>query len=385
MKPKVLLFIDWFLPGHKAGGPVTSNANMVDHLRKDVDFFIITRDTDYCEAIPYSSVKSNQWVVFKEGVSVFYFSKDYLSIANLKKIATESGCNHWYINGIYSLYFSILPLILSRHFDGIQTTVSARGMLSPHALAVKPFKKKMLLWFFKLIGLYRNVCFHATNYAEGVQIEKQVGVSKGILIAPNLSKPLSFNKPKSFVKNRGALRLVSLARISPEKNTLGGLELLTNCPNYTIQFDLYGQLYDEEYMKKCEEVIKKLPGNIEANFHGSISPEEIASVLQHSHFLLMPTQGENFGHSILESLLGGCPVIISDQTPWRGLEEKGIGWDIPLSEPEKFIKAIETAAAMDQETYNQMSQAAFEFAKAFTNNPEVLEANRKLFGIESGE
>jgi glycosyltransferase involved in cell wall biosynthesis len=136
-----------------------------------------------------------------------------------------------------------------------------------------------------------------------------------------------------------------------------------------------------DYKNECDALVKNLPKNISVAFHGSISPDLIPSVLQKAHFLFLPTRGENFGHAILESLLAGCPVIISDQTPWLDLPEKGIGWDIPLDQPDQFVKAIETAAAMDQEDYDRMSNAAFKFAKDFTNNPQVLEANRKLFGI----
>lgn len=380
-KKKVLLFIDWFIPGHKAGGPVTSNINLVEHLRNEIDFFILTRDTDYCEEVPYDSILSNKWVFYKEGVSIFYFSKDFLTITNLKKIAFDAQCDHWYINGIYSLYFSILPLFLSRLNNGIQTTVSARGMLSPHALAVKPLKKNILLGVFKTTGFYRNVGFHATNSTEAIEIARQVGKNKGILVAPNLSKSVISEKVKKENKVSGVLKLISLARISPEKNTLGALEILSRCFNHSIQIDFYGQTYDMEYKKECEAMVRSLLENIRVIFHGSISPDLIPSVLQKTHFLFLPTRGENFGHAILESLLAGCPVIISDQTPWRDLQEKGIGWDIPLDQPGQFIKAIETAAAMDQDSYIRMSQTAFEYAEAFTGNPEVLEANRKLFGI----
>ncbi|MDI1323225.1 MAG: glycosyltransferase family 4 protein [Algoriphagus sp.] len=380
-KKKVLLFIDWFLPGNKAGGPVTSNVNMVEQLRSESDFFILTRNTDYCEEKAYESIPPNQWTQFKEGVSIFYFSNEFLTISNLRKVALEVKCDHWYINGIYSKYFSILPLFLSRFNKDMRTTVSARGMLSPHALAVKPLKKKILLGVFKTMGFYRNVGFHATNETEAVEIARQVGRNKGIQVAPNLSKSVVSEKPKETNKITGVLKLISLARISPEKNTLGALEILSGCLNHSIQIDFYGQPYDLNYQNECEEIVRSLPKNIRVIFHGSISPDLIPVVLQKTHFLFLPTRGENFGHSILESLLSGCPAIISDQTPWKDLEEKGIGWDIPLSEPEKFIQAIETAAAMDQETYNKMSQAAFEFARDFTSNPEVLEANRRLFGI----
>ena len=49
-RPKVLVFIDWYLPGYKAGGPVRSLANLVDHLRGRVDFHIVTRNTEYTES-----------------------------------------------------------------------------------------------------------------------------------------------------------------------------------------------------------------------------------------------------------------------------------------------------------------------------------------------
>lgn len=382
-KKKVLLFIDWFLPGNKAGGPVTSNVNTIDQLHDKIDFYILTRDTDYCEDIPYSSVPSNQWTEYRDGVSVFYFSKEYLTVSNLKKVAFEADCAHWYINGIYSEYFSILPLILARFANGVQTTVAVRGMLSPHALAEKPLKKKFMLALWRAFGLYRHVEFHATNTAEAEDIARQVGGNKGILIAPNLPKKLVYQAAEKAAKVPGTVKLISIARISPEKNTLGALEMLAQCTRHKIQFDLYGQFYDHDYITKCAKVVNKLPKNIKVNFYGSIPPQEVIGALYHAHFLFLPTQGENFGHAILEAFMAACPVIISDRTPWRGLKEKGIGWDIALRHPDQFIQAIETAALMDQETYTRMSQAALGFAEAFVADPGILESNCKLFGLGS--
>jgi glycosyltransferase involved in cell wall biosynthesis len=176
------------------------------------------------------------------------------------------------------------------------------------------------------------------------------------------------------------LKLVLLARISSEKNTLGALEILMHVKS-PVELDWYGKEYDQEYFRKCQETILLLPEHIEVNLKGSISPSAIPSVLENYHFLFLPTLGENFGHSILESLISACPVIISDQTPWRNLEEKGIGWDISLADTSKFIEAIEKAASMDQADYSRMSEAAFDFAKSFIENPAVLEANRKLFNL----
>mgnify|MGYP000468774279 CR=1 FL=1 len=40
-KPKILIFIDYFLPGYKAGGPTKSVSNIINSLTNKFDFEII--------------------------------------------------------------------------------------------------------------------------------------------------------------------------------------------------------------------------------------------------------------------------------------------------------------------------------------------------------
>ena len=60
-RKKILITIDWFLPGTKSGGPVRSYANMLDHLGAYYDFYIVTRDTDFLSDEVYSNIESNAW------------------------------------------------------------------------------------------------------------------------------------------------------------------------------------------------------------------------------------------------------------------------------------------------------------------------------------
>ena len=46
--------------------------------------------------------------------------------------------------------------------------------------------------------------------------------------------------------------------------------------------------------------------------------------------MILPTLGENFGHVIVEAWTAGCPVLVSDRTPWRQLASHGVGWDVAL-------------------------------------------------------
>ena len=95
--------------------------------------------------------------------------------------------------------------------------------------------------------------------------------------------------------------------------------------------------------------------------------------------MLLPTTGENFGHTILESFMAGCPVIISDQTPWKKLAQAGIGLDIPLKDPDVFRAGIEHFAALGPVDFEVYSDKAYKFAWDYCANPEMLGENRNLF------
>ena len=102
-------------------------------------------------------------------------------------------------------------------------------------------------------------------------------------------------------------------------------------------------------------------------------------MMVHYHFSLLQTQHENFGHSIVESLVSGCPVIISDQTPWRNLKSVKAGWDISLTDESALINAMIACCAMDQQTFDLWSRSAFEYASSIINNPALIDSNRALF------
>lgn len=372
---KVLAFIDWYKPGFRAGGTITAFSNFVDYLEDDFEFNIITRDQDYCETKSYSTVVSDQWNTISK-TNVFYISRAKLNFRRIKQIAANKKYDYVYVNGIFSLYFSVLPFLIIRNTQHI---VNPHGMLSKQAFSIKSFKKIIFLKIVNFLKLYSEATFHVANEEEAKAVKKCIKSFKEIKIANQLPRKIKEENAEKIIKNSEILHLVSIARISPEKGTKYIFELLSKIRHSQIIFDLYGPLYDQEYWKECELLIINLPKNITVNYKGSVDGSTINAVLQSYHFLIMPSEGENFGHAILEAFSSGCPVIISDMTPWKSLESKKIGWDISLNNPQKFIDAIETAAGMNQETYNKWSSSAINFSKKFCDNPTILEENRKLF------
>ena len=414
---KILIFIDWFVPGYKAGGPISSNANLIEHLKDDYEFYVLTRDTDYCETTPYPNVISNAWNTLPNGAKVYYLSTRKLGIQQLIRVCKTIEFDMVYVNGIYSVYFSLFPLLYFKYFTQKKVVVAARGMLSDHTFSSKKGKKRLFYTLAKHLGLYNKITFHATNDNEASQIRKNVGFKGAINVAPNLPPQIHDAGSRTRLKIPGEVKLISIARISPEKNTLFALEVLEKWSSVdsrqstengaAIIFDLYGTIYNEPYWLECQQIIRRLPSNITVNFCGSLEKERVQATLKEYDFLFMPSQGENFGHSIIESLLAGCPVIISDRTPWSNLniEERqqttdnrqqkaedrpltsdllsssntSVGWDVPLEKPELFVQIIGQCCLMGEKEYGQMSSNASAFAKQVSMNDAVRKATIKLF------
>jgi len=176
----------------------------------------------------------------------------------------------------------------------------------------------------------------------------------------------------------GPLKLVNVARISVEKGTLKMIESLKTVETELI-LDIYGPIYDHDYWGKCQKAIAQLPNNVTVNHKGFIESDLVLDTIKTYDFFVLLSEGENFGHAILEALSVGCPVIISDKTPWRDLVSKGIGWDLNINDSKEISNIFEYISRINQDKYNEMAKRAFKFAKHFSEDEQLLNQNKNLF------
>ena len=375
-KTKILLFIDWFLPGTASGGPLRSYANLIERFNEGFEFYIITRNTDFGSTQPYKEVPANQWHNWNAYTRVYYCSQDKLSWAHLKRLIQDTPFDVAMVNGLYSFYFSMAPVWLLKSVKK-PVLVSARGMLNPQAFSVKRYRKQLFLTLAKALHFYKGVTFHATNQRESDHIKARLGPETPVKIAPNLPRPIAA-RPSKPSKTAGAVKMVNIARIAKEKGTLVMLRALRQVQQ-SVLLDLYGPVYDTTYWQQCRLVIDQLPPHVEVTYKGVLPGDEVPVVLRDYHFMVLLSEGENFGHAIIESFAAGCPVIISDQTPWRHLEVQQIGWDVAIHDTPEVVRAFEAALGMTAEEYEIWSAKAYHFAKEISEDPAVLEANKALF------
>jgi len=270
----ILSFIDWYLPGYKAGGTLKAFANQVAHL-EDYYFKIITRNTDYCETEPYTSVKTDSWNKIAPNAEVFYASAGFINYGNFKKLVNETTFDAVYIHGIYSWWFSILPIILTKRKKARPIVVVAHGMFGKHATSVKSTKKQVFASVAKLTQLYKGVIIHAANEAEAADARAFVGKNALVKVAEELPMKMELKEWIGREKAEGELKLLSVARISPEKNTRYAIEVLLKCTSGKITYDIYGPVYEQNYWNECQELIKKLPANVKVNYLGSLPGDQV--------------------------------------------------------------------------------------------------------------
>lgn len=380
-RPVILTFAHYYLPGFKSGGPVRTIANMVEALGDEFEFRIVTSDRDFLDVAPYPGITSDAWMSVRKAW-VYYISPGRRRLFAWVRLMRETPHDVLYLNSLFDPVYTLLPLLVRRLASSQMkpVVVAPRGELSSGALGLKRWKKEPFLAIAQIVGLYRNVLWHASTEDEAQLIRGQFGVAARVVTARNLS-PMAGQRLKSCeaIDTPGPLRIVFLSRISRMKNLDYALRVLAKtCVR--VQFDIWGTLEDSAYWKKCQDEIQALPENVVARYRGVADHSEVIKILAGYDLFFLPTRGENYGHVISEAFSAGTPVLLSDQTPWRNLHREGVGWDLPLGNSEAaFLEAIE-------ETFHKMRlekaawrQRVSDFARNHLNDPSLLEANRALF------
>lgn len=379
MRKKVLVLTSYYLPCIKGGGPTQSIKNLSDNLSNEYDFFVLTSDRDLGDIQAFRDVETEKWIQL-EAAKVYYTDSRKLTFRKLLEIINSIDFDVVYLNSFFSYKFSI-SLVFLRKLGLINKliVIAPRGEFSKGALSLKSDKKKMYINVAKLLRLYKDLTWHATSEAEKKDIKAIFGGEVNIKVAKNLTANYrNLKYDKDIDKIKGALKITFISRIHPMKNLMKAIDILGKVHGEVI-FDIYGPIEDEEYWCECEQAIEGLPQNVKVTYKGIINHDEIMSMFKAHHVFLFPTLGENFGHVISEALIGGCPVIISDQTPWRGLKETRVGWDIALSDEIGFVEAVQYLINIDRDEYNNLSRNAFEYGKMVSNKQEDIRMMYELF------
>lgn len=368
----VMIFIDWYYPAYKAGGPIKSVYNIVMSLKQKFNFTIVTSDSDI--GGEKLIVEKNK-LIPKGGVNCIYLSPEKQNAGTYRRLFDEIAPDVVYYNSLFSKKFTLLPYLLYRNRPHVKHVIAPRGMLGDGSLSQKSFKKKVFIGLAKRLLFKPNLVWHATTENEKEEIFNQLGKQRKVHVA---KIPLSLIDAdrKIIEKKEGSIKLVYLSRIHPIKNLLFLLEVLSEMQmNKELSLDIYGPIEDEPYWSACLEYIDKMDN---VWYKGQLTPDQIGKVVQKYHYLVLPTKNENYGHVITEFLCHGVPVLISNKTPWLNLQEEKVGYALDL-DASVWRSALQEVLQHDTAHYRKTVDHCKSYASRFIVSEKNIHDNEELF------
>ncbi len=367
MKKKVLIFCDFYLPGFKSGGGMWTVVNLVDRFSDRYDFLVVTRNYESKgDQEPYTTVRSDAWNQVGNA-QVWYFSKATFTVEAFANIVNEIKPDAIFLNSALST--PVVKFLTARRkglFDQLPVVLAPCGEMSAGALSLKPLKKKLFLLYANTVGLYKGVIWKASFESEKDEIRQVIGTNTEVWVAPDLAPKTilpDYDPQWKTKKDKGSVRFAFLSRLTRKKNIHYFLERLKDIRQGEVQFDLIGPFEDEDYWEQCQGIIRAIPKNVTVNAVGSFPDQNDAlRKLSESHFFVLPTLNENFGYVFIEALAAGCPLLVSDNTVWKDIEQRQVGWQIPLEQPDAWIEQINNCIEMGAAEYETMSANARSYA-----------------------
>ena len=352
-RPCVLILMGAFWPGNDSSGPNQSVKALAQALSEIFDFRVLARD------VPFGARATGAPAGWNDlgFAQARYLPVGRLGATGLARALSVTPHDLLWLNGFFDREFTLPTLILRRlnRIPAKPMLLSPRGEFGSGALALKGGRKRHFVRAARALGLLSGVTLHATNEAEadairaGVGADADVAVSANVRALPAMPAPIPADGP--------ATRVAFVGRISPVKRLHQALEILHGVQS-PMTFSIFGPEQDASYAARCRALAAALPAHVRVVWRGEIGNDAIPGELASIDLFFLPTAGENFGHAIFEALACGVPALISDQTPWRGLQGAQAGWDLPLADNAAFAAALDAFAAMTPEAHAQLRRGA---------------------------
>lgn len=195
------------------------------------------------------------------------------------------------------------PAAAATQRKGIPTVLQPHGMIAPdNRLRAKVFDA---VWTRRTLSAAKMVLVLGSLEARTVA---SVSPCENLVQIPN-GVPASADP--SIARDD---TVVFIARLHPRKRVLDFIDaahLLVEA-GYQGKFEIYGP--DEGDLARGLERIASGAGRDRISYCGSLPPGGSQSVLRRSRVFVLPSRGEVFPMTVLESMSARCPVVISDDS-----------------------------------------------------------------------
>jgi glycosyltransferase involved in cell wall biosynthesis len=201
--------------------------------------------------------------------------------------------------------------------------VSPRGMLSPRAVKVSKWKKRLAWALYQKYDLKSANLLHATSEAEAADLRSH-HLQQPIAVIPNgVELPPDFSSQSSTRDHSRAL--LFLSRLHPIKGLSDLVHAWARVRPKGWRVVVAGP-NEGNHRAEMQRCIDSLGLHMDFKFVGAVEGDAKWKLYHEADLFVLPSYSESFGQAIAEALVCGVPVITSWATPWQVIEEKACGW-----------------------------------------------------------
>ncbi len=346
-RPTVLVLLGCFGHEDEATGPSQSMLGMARLLGHRFRFRVVANEPQPARS-GWTRVAGVEQRSLRQGP---------LGARGLRAAVRATAHDILVMNSIFCRQLTV-PALIMRRLGLIPRTpalLAPRGEFSPGALALKPGRKRLYLGLLRRLRLLDGVAFQATTEDEASMI-RQAFPAAEILLGPNV-RTLAPLPPPGVRDPSAPLQVAFLSRVDRKKNLDFALRCLARA-GIRADFSIYGPVTHGDYWAECQRIIGEMPDTVRVTYHGAIGQQAVPEALASHDLFFLPTRGENYGHAIVDALAAGLPALLSDQVPWRRLEEARAGWTLPLDDESGFVAVLRDMAERTPCERLAMRQAA---------------------------
>ncbi len=324
---RVLHVSSYFAPAFAYGGPPRTIHGLCRALREaGVEVSVFTTTANGAEDLPVSSDGGSTF----EGVPVRYFAshmpRRFFGVSGMKESLRRElrSFDLVHVHGIWNVpaWLAIEECLRqSRSY-----VVSPRGMLDPGSMAHHRWRKEILYRLREKRHLRGASFLHATSPREAESIRRRE-IGPEVVVVPNGIEESQLSADGDFRARRGlpasAPLVAFLGRLHPTKR----LDLLI------AAFRKARRAVPDSLLILAGRPDGVDPGSLGLGegsiWIGELDEREKWALLGESSVLVLCSDSESFGLTVLEALSVGVPVVATRTCPWEEVENRGCGFWVP--------------------------------------------------------
>lgn len=329
---RVLHVSPYFAPAYRYGGPAHSILGLCRSLvDQGVRVEVFTTTANGADELPQDVVERSEF----EGVPVRYFPRAFprrqfgASMFAVALAERLSSVDLVHLHGLWNLPVWIGARECQK--AGVPYVVSPRGMLDAGSFAHHRWRKEICYWTWERTYLRKSAVLHATSRSEEATLSR-LSLGPSIVRLPNGVAPGDTDPPprwrSSAGQDDGAGVVLFLGRLHPTKR----IDLLLAAMDRVRSIRPAARLViagppdglDLEPMLRraaCRESVETL---------GEVTTDKW-SLLASADVLVLCSDSESFGMSVVEALAVGTPVVATRTCPWEELETERCGFFVEQS------------------------------------------------------